>query len=74
MNEVDSTNLFSSKFVLHEAYTGFDGNIFFDDSMLYRALVYDRLEIIKIKSLTRESELDLNNIFGILKVDMPKSL
>lgn len=74
MNEVESTDIFSSKFVLHEAYTGFDGNIFFDDSMLYRALVYDRLEIIKIKSLTRESELDLNKIFGILKVDMPENL
>jgi hypothetical protein len=74
MNEVDSTNIFSSKFVLHDAYVGFDGNIFFDDSMLYRALVYDRLEIIKIKSLTRKSELDLNKIFGILKVDMPKNL
>jgi hypothetical protein len=74
MNEVESTDIFSSKFVLHDAYVGFDGNIFFDDSMLYRALIYDRLEIIKIKSLTRESELDLNKIFGILKVDMPKNL
>ena len=74
MNEVESTNIFSSKFVLHDAYVGFEGNIFFDDSMLYRALVYDRLEIIKIKSLIRESEFDLNKIFGILKVDMPKNL
>jgi len=52
-NEVGSSGLFIDPLVLHHAYPGFGGNVFFDDIMLRRVLFDDLIDLVKIKALIR---------------------
>lgn len=52
-NEVGSSKLFLNSIVLHHAYPSFAGNVFYDDAMLRQTLFNDKLELIKLKTITR---------------------
>jgi len=52
-NELGSSGLFIDPLILHHAYPGFGGNVFFDDFMLRRVLFDDHIDLVKIKALIR---------------------